>query len=286
MVGFEFIDAYRSALGEGDSLIVVGLADLGHGFFGKIAAFVGGPLVVGVGQDGSDEADDGGFVGEDAHDAGAALEALMSSGGGLEVAEHGPVDNVGEVAFQDSHRFSAGVAVAQGAVVELSGAGVAAELDHCGAVEDGVQTSVAASVQPVPSRGAAGFAGARRDGGCAVEASEAGFGEPAHVPGLEEDLGGGPGGDSRDGREVGAALADEPGKLGSGRLVLGQHVPQHGGALLDQLQPQPDHRVGGGAGVDPRQRVDPGAYRVLPQLEAKLLGQGLDQGIEFADELD
>ena len=37
----------------------MGLADLGHGFFGEVAAFVGGPFVVGVGQDGADEADDG-----------------------------------------------------------------------------------------------------------------------------------------------------------------------------------------------------------------------------------
>ena len=77
MVGFEFIDAYRSALGEGDGLIIVGLADFGHGFFGEVPAFVGGPLVVGVGQDGSDEADDGCLVGEDADDAGSAFDFFV-----------------------------------------------------------------------------------------------------------------------------------------------------------------------------------------------------------------
>ena len=50
----------------------MGLADLGHGFFGEVAAFVGGPFVVAVGQNGADEADDGGFVGEDPNDSGGA----------------------------------------------------------------------------------------------------------------------------------------------------------------------------------------------------------------------
>ena len=73
VVGFEFIDAYRSALGEGDGLIIVGLADFGHGFFGEVPALVGGPFVVGVGQDGAGEADDGGLVRKDPDDGGAAL---------------------------------------------------------------------------------------------------------------------------------------------------------------------------------------------------------------------
>ncbi len=77
MVGFGLLHAYRSALGEGDWFIVVGLVDLGHGFFGEVPAFVGGPLVVGVGQDGSDEADDGCLVGEDADDAGSAFDFFV-----------------------------------------------------------------------------------------------------------------------------------------------------------------------------------------------------------------
>ena len=58
---------------------MLGLADLGHGFFGEVAAFVGGPFVVGVGQDGSDQADHSGFVGEDTHDAGAAFDLLVQA---------------------------------------------------------------------------------------------------------------------------------------------------------------------------------------------------------------
>ena len=43
-----------------------------HGVFGEVAAVGGLPFVVEVGQDGADEADCGGFVGEDPHDSGAA----------------------------------------------------------------------------------------------------------------------------------------------------------------------------------------------------------------------
>ena len=51
-------------LGEGDGFSVVLGADFGHEFFGEVAAFVGDPLVVGVGQDGAAEADDSGLVGD------------------------------------------------------------------------------------------------------------------------------------------------------------------------------------------------------------------------------
>lgn len=41
MVGFEVIDAYRSALDEGDGFSAVDGADLGQGLFGEVATFVG-----------------------------------------------------------------------------------------------------------------------------------------------------------------------------------------------------------------------------------------------------
>ena len=40
-----------------------------HGVFGEVAAVGGLPFVMQVGQDGADEADGGGLVGEDPHDA-------------------------------------------------------------------------------------------------------------------------------------------------------------------------------------------------------------------------
>ena len=54
-----------------------------HGAFGEVAAVAGLPFVVDVGEHGADEADHGGFVGEDAHDAGAALDSLLSRSSGL-----------------------------------------------------------------------------------------------------------------------------------------------------------------------------------------------------------
>ena len=51
---------------------------MGHGFFAEVAAFGDGPFVVVFEQDGADEADDRGVVGDDAHDVRAAFEALMS----------------------------------------------------------------------------------------------------------------------------------------------------------------------------------------------------------------
>ena len=39
------------------------------------------------------------------------------------VAEHRPVDRVGEMALQDAHGFATGVAVGAGVVVECAGAG-------------------------------------------------------------------------------------------------------------------------------------------------------------------
>lgn len=59
-------------------VVVVGLADLGHGFSGA-AAFVGGPLVVGVGQDGANQADHGGFAWEDFHHECPALDLLVEA---------------------------------------------------------------------------------------------------------------------------------------------------------------------------------------------------------------
>ena len=62
-----------AAFDSGDeSSIAVGVQQR-HGALGEIAALVGLPLVVGVGQDGADQADDGGFIREDADDPGAAF---------------------------------------------------------------------------------------------------------------------------------------------------------------------------------------------------------------------
>jgi len=42
--------------------------EVAHGVFGEVAAVGGLRFVVEVGEDGADEADGGGFVGEDPHD--------------------------------------------------------------------------------------------------------------------------------------------------------------------------------------------------------------------------
>ena len=62
-------------LGDGVS-IALGVEDR-HRAFGEVAAVAGLPFVVGVGEDGADEADHGGFVREDPHDAGASLHFLV-----------------------------------------------------------------------------------------------------------------------------------------------------------------------------------------------------------------
>jgi hypothetical protein len=50
---------------------------LDHGFLAQVAAFGDGPVVVLVEQDGADEADDGGVVGEDADHVAAAFDLLV-----------------------------------------------------------------------------------------------------------------------------------------------------------------------------------------------------------------
>ena len=40
---------------------------------------------------------------------------------GVKVADHPSVDDVGEVAFEDPHRFFLGVTAAAGVVIDLSG---------------------------------------------------------------------------------------------------------------------------------------------------------------------
>jgi hypothetical protein len=65
------------------------------------------------------------------------------------VAEHGSVDNVEKMVLEDSHRFAAGVAVDSGSVVELSGAWFVAELDHCDAVDRGIEAPVSAAREAV-----------------------------------------------------------------------------------------------------------------------------------------
>ena len=67
VAGCEFGDVVSIALG----------VELRHRAFGEVAAVAGLPFVVDVGEHGADEADHGGFVGEDAHDAGAALDFLV-----------------------------------------------------------------------------------------------------------------------------------------------------------------------------------------------------------------
>jgi len=50
--------------------------------------------------------------------------------GPSDIAEHGSVDRVGEVALEDTHRLSAGVAAPARLVVDLAGSRLEAELDH------------------------------------------------------------------------------------------------------------------------------------------------------------
>jgi hypothetical protein len=51
-----------------------GLAEAGHGGLGEVAAFGYGPFVVLFDDDGGDQSVDGGVVGEDADDVGAAFD--------------------------------------------------------------------------------------------------------------------------------------------------------------------------------------------------------------------
>jgi hypothetical protein len=62
-----------------------------HGAFGEIAAIAGLPFVVDVGQDGADETDDGGVVGEDTHEAGPALYFLVEPCERVGRSDLGPV---------------------------------------------------------------------------------------------------------------------------------------------------------------------------------------------------
>ena len=78
MVGFEVGPRCLLAAAErGDGFsIAVGIEQV-HGVFGEVAAVAGLPFVVYVGEDGADEADDGGVVGENADDAGAAFDFFV-----------------------------------------------------------------------------------------------------------------------------------------------------------------------------------------------------------------
>ena len=64
----------------GDGVSIALGVELGHGAVGEVAPVGCGPFVVHVGEDGSDESDDGGFVREDPYDAAASFEAFMSRG--------------------------------------------------------------------------------------------------------------------------------------------------------------------------------------------------------------
>jgi hypothetical protein len=61
----------------GDDSSIAGRVELGHRALGQVATVRDLPFVVGVVQHGSDEADDGGLVGEDADDAGAAFDLTV-----------------------------------------------------------------------------------------------------------------------------------------------------------------------------------------------------------------
>lgn len=55
-------------------VIVADGGELGHGVFGEVGAVGDLPLVVGLEEDGADQAQDGGVVGEDPDDVGAPLD--------------------------------------------------------------------------------------------------------------------------------------------------------------------------------------------------------------------
>ncbi len=92
-----------------------------HGVLGQVAALCDLPFVVGLDQDGASEAQEGFGVGEDTDDVGAAFEGSCQEGCLAEVSKHGPVDGVGQVAFEDSHRLTPRVPSRDGSLVELSG---------------------------------------------------------------------------------------------------------------------------------------------------------------------
>lgn len=78
MVGIE-VDprCLLAALDRGDNnSIAVGVEQV-HRTLREVAAVAGLPLVVHVGQDGSDEADDGGVVREDPDDAAASFDLFV-----------------------------------------------------------------------------------------------------------------------------------------------------------------------------------------------------------------
>ena len=62
--------------------IAVGVEDR-HRAFGEVAAVAGLPFVVDVGEDGTDETDDGGVVGEDAHDVGTPFDFFVERSSGF-----------------------------------------------------------------------------------------------------------------------------------------------------------------------------------------------------------
>jgi hypothetical protein len=70
VAGVEFGDGASIALG----------IELGHRSFGEVVAVASLPFVIGVGEDGADEADQPGLVREDPDNAGAKNEPLRSFG--------------------------------------------------------------------------------------------------------------------------------------------------------------------------------------------------------------
>ena len=83
------------------------------------------------------------------------------------------------------------------------------------------------------------------------------------------------------------ASLDQGGELGGGRLVLLEDVAQHRHAVLDQPEPQGDRGVGHAGGVEPAERVHPGAHRLRrSELGAQVLGQIVHERVELTEELD
>src|SRR5205823_8621366 len=83
---------------------------------------------------------------------------------GLQVADHAPVDDVGEVALKDSAGFSLGVSVRARVGVDALGAWLAAQLGDRHPVQDRVDAPVAAGVVAMADRlaGALGGRGGQR----------------------------------------------------------------------------------------------------------------------------
>ena len=119
-------------------------------------------------------------------------QAGRGIGVGGEVAHHAAVDDVGEVALEDSAGLLLGVSVCARWRRSL-GARLAAELGDGHQVQDPVDPPVVAGVVAVADRLAWSLGGRGRQRRCGVEAREPALGEPARVADLDQQLGDRPG---------------------------------------------------------------------------------------------